>query len=91
MREGLNPWFLLVLEAACILVHVQRGGVYHNFRLKCITTTFLYLSHSAVVIPFESALALRTREKGGDESAPPQNRGGHVTLDSGAESTETDL
>ena len=46
---------------------------------------FLYLSHSAVVIPFESARPLPTREKGGDESDPPQKAGGHVTLDSATE------
>ena len=34
------------------------------------------MSHSAVVILGESALALRTREKGGDESDPPKKRGG---------------
>ena len=37
---------------------------------------FLYLSHSAVVIRCESAPTLTTREKGGDESDPPQKRGG---------------
>ena len=52
----------------------SEGGVYQNFRLRCTTATFVYLSHSAVVIPCESARPLRTREKGGDESAPPQNR-----------------
>ena len=61
----------------------SEGGVYQNFRLRCTTATFVYLSHYAVVIPFQSALALRTREKGGDVSDPPQT-GGHVTLDSGA-------
>ena len=54
----------------------SEGGVYQNFRLRCTTATFVYLSHSAVVIPFESDLTLRTREKGGDESDPPPNRGG---------------
>ena len=54
----------------------SEGGVYQNFRLRCTTATFVYLSHSAVVIPFESDLTLRTREKGGDESDLPPNRGG---------------
>ena len=53
----------------------SEGGVYQNFRLRCTTATFVYLSHSAVVIPFESARPLRTREKGGDESDPPQTGG----------------
>ncbi len=52
------------------------GGVYQNFRLRCTTTTFLYLSHSALVIPCESARPCRAGEKGGDESDPPPNRGG---------------
>ena len=39
--------------------------------------TFLYLSHSAVVICCESFPPCRTEEKEGDESDPPQ-RGGHV-------------
>ena len=56
-------------------------GVYQKFRLRCTTATFVYLSHSAVVIPCESARPLRTREKGGDESDPPPKKaGGHVTL-----------
>ena len=63
----------------------ERGGVYQNFRLRCTTATFVYLSHSAVVIPFESARPLRTREKGGDESDPPKKPGGHAAPDSGTE------
>ena len=54
----------------------SEGGVYQNFRLRCTTTTFSYLYHSAVVITCESACTLPTREKGGDESDPPQKRGG---------------
>ena len=57
------------------------GGVLQDFRLRCTTTTFLYMPHSAVVIPCESARPLATREKGGDESDPPPKKpGGHVTL-----------
>ena len=58
----------------------SEGGVYQNLRLRYTAATFVYLSHSAVVIPCESARPLRTREKGGDESDPPQKAGGHVTL-----------
>ena len=76
MREGLNPWFLLVLGAAWVLVHVQRGGCTRNFRLRCTTTTFLYLSHSAVVIPCESDPPVPNGGKGGDESDPPPKREG---------------
>ena len=53
----------------------QRGGVWHDFSLRSTTATFVYLPPSAVVIHFETALALRTREKGWDESDPPQKWG----------------
>ena len=53
----------------------SEGGVFQNFRLRCTTATFVYLSHSAMVIPCESARPLPTREKGGDESAPPKKWG----------------
>ena len=51
---------------------------------RCSTTTFLYLSHSAVFIRCESPPPCRTREKEGGESDPPQSGGGHVIPDSGA-------
>ena len=39
------------------------------------------MPHSVVVSRFETALPLRTREKGGDVSDPPQNRGvAHVLI-----------
>ena len=53
----------------------SEGGVRHDSDKKCGKAAFLYLSHSAVVIPFESARPLPTREKGGDESDPPQSGG----------------
>ena len=62
----------------------SEGGVFQELLKRYSTTTFSYLSHSAVVIPCESARPLTTREKGGDESDPPPKPGGHVTLDSGA-------
>ena len=54
----------------------SEGGVSRISGLGCTTATFAYLSHYTVVITFESDLTLRTREKGGDVSAPPKNRGG---------------
>ena len=51
------------------------GGVLHGFWLRCTTATLVYMTHFAVVSRFETALPLRTREKGWDESDPPQNRG----------------
>ena len=52
-----------------------RGGVWHGFWLRCPTAVFVYLTHSAVVSRFETARTLRTREKGWDESDPPQKWG----------------
>ena len=59
------------------------GGVYHDVRLRSTTATFVYLPHFAVVISFETALQLRTRDvaKGGDVSDPHKNRGvAHVLI-----------
>ena len=52
------------------------GGVFQDLRVWWSTPTFLYLSHSSVVIPCESAPPCRTGEKEGDESDPPQKWGG---------------
>ena len=54
----------------------SEGGGVPRITQEMFTTAFRYLSHSAVVIRCESARPLPTREKGGDESAPPQKRGG---------------
>ena len=75
MKERANRRFLLVQMTAWLNGTPKEGGVYQNFRLRCTTPYFHYLSHSAVVIPFESARPLPTREKGGDESAPPKSGG----------------
>ena len=47
----------------------SEGGVFQESLKRYSTTDFSYLSHSAVVIPYESAHPLPTREKGGDQ--PP--------------------
>ena len=57
----------------------------HKFGGRWNTTASTYLSHSAVVIPCESAPPSRTGKKGEDESDPPKKWGGHVTPDSGTE------
>ena len=46
------------------------GGVGHNFGSRYGEAAFLYMPHSAVVIPCESARPCRTGKKGGDESDP---------------------
>ena len=49
------------------------------FRAVLPPATLVYMTHSAVVIRFEAASTLRTREKGGGrERPPPQKQGGHA-------------
>ena len=48
----------------------------HDSDEQCGEAAFLYMPHSAVVSSFETALPLRTREKGGDVSDPPKTGGG---------------
>ena len=55
-----------------------RGGCNMGFGLKSTTAPFVYMTHSAVVISFETALPLRTREKGGSRERPPPQQGGHA-------------
>ena len=46
------------------------------FRALLPPATLVYMTHSAVVIRFEKALPLRTREKGGGRERPPPKTGG---------------
>ena len=50
---------------------------------RCSTTTFLYLSHSAVFIRCESPPRVEREKKRGARATPPKV-GGHVIPDSGA-------
>ena len=78
-REGKSVVFHAA-EGRMVFAARSEGGVRHDSDKKCGKAAFLYLSHSAVVIPCKSALPLPTREKGWDESDPPQKKaGGHVT------------
>ena len=61
-----------------VFVTGLQGGVEHKSGGRWNTTASTYLSHSAVVIPYESARLCRTGKKEGDESDPPKV-GGHVT------------
>ena len=84
-RDGLNPWcFIGMLKCRWYGgTHAQRGGctAWLISGLACTTATFVYLSHSAVVIPFESAgLALPTREKVKRTRATPPQTGGSCDL-----------
>ena len=53
----------------------SEGGVLQDSGSRRGEAAFRYLPHSAVVINLESARPLPMREKGGDESDPPENRG----------------
>ena len=54
-----------------VLAPGLQGGVGHDSGSRWGIATFRYLSHSAVVIPYESAPPCRTGKKEGDESDPP--------------------
>ena len=49
-----------------------------TFRPGLPPATLVYMTHSAVVIRFEAASTLRTREKGGGRERPPPKQGGHA-------------
>ena len=52
------------------------GGVWHEFWLRCTTAVFVYLSHSAVVIQFESAIMRpRGRMLARTRATPPKTGG----------------
>ena len=66
----------IVPKGRMVFAPRSEGGVGHDSDSRCGEAAFRYMPHSAVVIRCESAPTLRTREKGGDESDPPQKRGG---------------
>ena len=74
-ERGVNPAVLSVTGGRMVFVTRSEGGVSHDSELRCYNALFRYLSHSAVVIPCESARPCRAGEKGGDESDPPQSGG----------------
>ena len=57
--------------------------MWHGSNKKCGGAAFLYLSHSAVVIPGESARHASDAGNRERRERPPPNRGGHVTLSRG--------
>ena len=66
---------LSATEGRWLFATRSEGGVLQDSGSRCGEAAYRYMSHSVVVICCESARPLRTREKGGDESDPPQNRG----------------
>ena len=67
-----------------VICNRVRGGGLQFPDDWCCTTDFTYLSHTAVVIPCESARPCRTGERG-TRATPPPKVGGHVTPNSGTE------
>ena len=55
----------------------SEGGVGHDFSLRCTTAVFVYLTHSAVVSQFESAiLRPKGRMMAGTRATPPPKKWG---------------
>ena len=78
-ERGVNPTVFRAPECRMVLAPPSEGGVGHDSGSRWGTATFRYLSHSAVFITSESAPPCRTGKKEGDESDPPQKRGGMRT------------
>ena len=52
------------------------GGVWHEFWLRCTIASFVYITHSAVVIQFETALLRpKGRMMAGTRATPPKSGG----------------
>ena len=76
-ERGSKSVVFIATEGRMVFATRSEGGVYGTIPAQGVAKPLsVYMPHSAVVIPFESARTLRTREKGGDESDPPQKRGG---------------
>ena len=78
-ESGVNPVVFRAPKDRMVLAPPSAGGVGHDSGSRWGIATFLYLTHSSVVIPCESAPPCRTAKKEGDESDPPQKRGGMRT------------
>ena len=74
--RGINPAFLVELGAAGFHGTGLEGGVFQDFSLRSTTASFVYITHSAVVIQFENAL-LRPRAacRAGTRATPPKTGG----------------
>ena len=58
------------------------GGVWHGFSLRCSTAVFVYLTHSAVVRQFETAILRSKGRMMARTRATPPKQGGHAAPDS---------
>ena len=63
-------------ECRMVFAPGLEGGVGQDSGSRYGAPASFYMPNSAVVSHFETARTLRTREKGGDVSDPPQKRGG---------------
>ena len=68
-----------------VFVTGLEGGVSQNSEPRCHNSILPYLSHSSVLSSVNRPRRAEREKKRGRER-PPQKWGGHVTLDSGAES-----
>ena len=75
-ERGFKSVVFSATEGRLLFATCSEGGVLQDSGSRCCKATFRYLSHSAVVISYESAPPCRTGKKEGDESDPPQKRGG---------------
>ena len=75
-ERGVNPGVFYATEGRLVFATRSEGGVWQDSRSRCGEAALLYMPHSAVVIPCESARPCRKGKKGGDESDPPKKRGG---------------
>ena len=75
-ERGSKSVVFIATEGRMVFATRSEGGVWQDSNSRCGEAAFRYMPHSAVVSHFETARTLRTREKGGDVSDPPQKRGG---------------
>ena len=79
-EKAINPVLFHATNDRMVFATGLQGGVWQDSGSRCGIATFLYLTHSSVLIPCESAPPCRTGEKGEDESDPPQKKWGACDL-----------
>ena len=81
-EEAVNPVLFHATNDRMVFATGLQGGVWQDSGSRCGIATFLYLTHSSVLIPCESAPPVPSGRKRGGRERPPKKSGGHVTLDS---------